>query len=98
MLLEQVQQGFAENPAGAGHYPAPQRMNPQAEMQHMQQQLQHLCSLPPNPQTQQQIGELHERIAVLQRQAWPPQMAMAQQFVPAQAPAPYINPVRRNQF
>ena len=46
-----------------GHGPYPGRMNPQAELQHMQQQLQHLYTLPPNPQTQQQISELQSQFS-----------------------------------
>ena len=76
-----------------GHGPYPGRMNPQAELQHMQQQLQHLYTLPPNPQTQQQISELHERVTVLQRQGWsgsigmPPQQ---QQQFGMGGPSPYM--------
>ena len=59
----------------------------------MQQQLQHLYTLPPNPQTQQQISELHERVTVLQRQGWsgsigmPPQQ---QQQFGMGGPSPYM--------
>ncbi|ODM96291.1 Chromodomain-helicase-DNA-binding protein 7, partial [Orchesella cincta] len=38
------------------------------EIHQLQQQLQHLYSLPPNPQTQMQINELQERLRMLQQQ------------------------------
>ena len=76
------------------HSPYPGRMNPQAEIQHIQQQLQHLYSLPPNPQTQQQISELHERMTALQRQGWAPGVQMQHQYMGGPPQPPFMSQVR----
>jgi hypothetical protein len=78
---------------GVAGYPGP-RMNHQGEMQHLQQQLQHLYTLPSNPQTQQQIAELHERMSALQRQGWSGGMPVPQPFMGGPASTPYMPQVR----
>jgi hypothetical protein len=103
-LQPQIQQHSSQQfheTQSAGHgvpgYPG-SRINPQGEMQHLQQQLQHLYTLPSNPQTQQQIAELHERMSTLQRQGWSGGMPVPQPFMGGPASTPYMPQVNNNFF